>query len=450
MRLLRSLSFRLAMIYVALFCASVAALLGIYYWMSVHAPLERAKEQVNAEAQALAQTYILDGGEVLTRQLEKRAVAPAHRKAFHAFIAGNGRVVTSNLPSWPQTIGSGWLRFEADTFHDGEEVDHEALVLDRRFDDGARLLIGRDIENIDDIEEHIQSAAAWMLGGAILIGLLGGMLMSNAIDKRIDAVNSAARRVISGDLSGRIATRGSGDDFDRLGETLNLMLERIETLLESVRRVSDSVAHELRTPLQRLLVTLEELETVDEPDRRTSLCAEAIQEAQRLRHIFDALLRIARIEGGRHSAGKHAFDLSELAEDAVDSYRPDADEKGIRLLADLTPAEVIGDPDLVFQALSNLIENALKYASAGAEILVRVGNDNGQRLIAVIDNGPGVAREDIAHLTERFYRAEGTNHLPGEGLGLSLVAAIANAHHAELRFRDNHPGLIVELAFPES
>ena len=137
MRLLHSLSFRLAMLYVGLFCSSMAVLLGLYYWLNVHAPLDVARQQVATDARAMAQIYILDGGKVLTRRLEMRAASLSHRKAFHAFIDRDGKVVTSNLPSWPKTVAAGWRRFEADVYRDGEENDHEALVLDRKFDDGA-------------------------------------------------------------------------------------------------------------------------------------------------------------------------------------------------------------------------------------------------------------------------------------------------------------------------
>jgi signal transduction histidine kinase len=262
-------------------------------------------------------------------------------------------------------------------------------------------------------------------------------------------VNSAARKVISGDLSGRIAIRGTGDDFDRLGETLNLMLARIEALLESVRRVSDNVAHELRTPLARLLVNLEELEDeTEDPARQKELRNEAIREAQRLHRIFDALLRIARIESGRHTIDKRPFDLSGLAEDAVDTYQPDAETKGILLQADISPdTTIVGDPDMIYQALSNLIENALKYSPAGSKILVRVVGDQNRTTLSVADNGPGVKLEDHPHLGERFYRSAATRHLRGEGLGLSLVTAIAVSHDGRLSFRDNDPGLIVELTF---
>lgn len=458
MRIFHSLSFRLALTYVALFCLSVAALLGLYYWMSVHAPLEASKERVGIEAQAMARTYMLDGEQALVATLDQRAGRVYTRKPFHAFIDSEGRVVTSNLPSWPAYSGETWLRIEADIYRDGDESDHEALVLDRRFDDGARLLVGEDMEDIDEAEEQLSAAASWILPGALILGILGGALMSRAIGKRIETINTAARTVIAGDLSGRVALRGSGDDFDRLGETLNLMLSRIEDLLESIRRVSDSIAHELRTPLARLLVSLEEM---DGPDtgRKAALLHEATDEARRLHRMFDALLRIARIESGRHASEHRPVDVRALLEDAVEFHQPDAETKSIALgiaeaaqgtggaggTADLT---LPGDPDLLFQAVSNLIDNALKYTPAGGSVTVSAERRGPAAVLAVGDTGYGIAAADRDRLTERFYRAEATRDLPGEGLGLSLVAAVAARHRGELRFLDNTPGTRVELILP--
>lgn len=449
MRILQSLSFRLAFIYVALFCFSVSALLGLYYWISVRAPLGAVYAQVESEAQSMARVYILDGSAVLVHQLHARARRMDDRKAFHAFIDGQGRVLSTNLPSWPAWTGERWLRIEADIYHDGDESDHEALVLDHRFNDGARLIVGRDVEDIDEIEEQLAATASWILFGTLLLGVLGGAQMSRAIGRRIEAINATARAVIAGDLSGRVAIRGSGDDFDLLGETLNLMLSRIEELVEAVRRVSDNIAHELRTPLARLLVSLEELTTEEDEGRRRTLAEEAIGEAQRLHRLFDALLRIARIESGRHEVSPRPVDLMGLIRDAVDFHQPDAEAKSIRLTTGAAAVTTVsGDPDLLFQAVSNLIDNALKYTQPGGNVTVSVEAREREVMLSVSDSGVGIPASEHDRLTERFYRAEATRDLPGEGLGLSLVAAVAAQHRAQLRFLDNHPGTRVELIFP--
>ena len=450
MTLFQSLSFRLTLIYIGLFCASVAVLIGLYFWVSVVQPTDRIKAQVDREARILSQLYIVDGQEALVAALQERAASKSTRMAFHAFIDGQGRTITANLPSWPRETSPGWVEIEADIYSDGDEADHNALVRDIVFKDGARLLVGRDSEDVDDREEMVATAAIWIICGTILLGVAGGLLMSRAIRTRIDAVNLAARTVMEGDFSGRVPVRGTNDDFDRLGETLNLMLSRIEELFESVRRVSDTVAHELRTPLSRLLVQLEGLETEEtRGEDSRALVEEALDEARRLQRIFDALLRIARIEGQRHLAGMRETDISQLANDVVEFHEPAAVRRSIALETSIEPQlRAYVDPDLLFQALSNLLDNALKYTQSGGAIRVAAHEDGEKLILSVSDNGPGLAPEEATYVTERFYRGASAQGLPGEGLGLSLVAAIVWQHGAELRFGDNEPGVRVELAIP--
>jgi len=448
-RLVHSLSFRLALIYVGLFCASVGALLGVYYWASVAAPMEQIRRRVDRETETLAQTYIIDGRDALKVALERRAMSSAKDKPFHAFINSDGKVVSANLPSWPRHTSKKWLEIEADLYLEGDEIDQMSLTRDSEFLDGARLLVGRDAEQIADDREQLGQATVWVLGGTILLGIIGGIFMSLAIHKRIEAVNKAARQVMAGDLSGRVPVRGTGDDFDRLGETLNLMLARIEGLFEAVRRVSDNVSHELRTPLTRLLSQLELAEKAhDDTDRRRDLMGAALAEGRRLHRIFDALLRIARIESGRHDPNFRSVDLTALMHDAVELYGPNAESRSVELLVSSHGQFFVsGDPDLLFQALSNLIDNALKYADDGGHVTVSIKADDDKVHLEVSDDGRGISTEEISRLTERFYRGIKTEGVHGEGLGLSLVAAVADLHKAELSFHPTDPGLTVRLSW---
>lgn len=346
-------------------------------------------------------------------------------------------------------MSSGWVEIEADIYHDGDETDHHAFTRDRKFRDGARLLVARDAEQVGDLRERLGESAAWIICGTLVLGIIGGIFMSLAIRKRIEAVNQAARQVMAGDLSGRVPVRGTGDDFDRLGQTLNLMLGRIEELFEAVRRVSDSVAHELRTPLTRLLVKLQRAYVADEdPDKRREYAAAAITEAQRLHRTFDALLRIARIESGRYEPHMRQVNVSDLLADVVEFYAPDAEQKKILLEMSIDHGlQVFGDPDLLFQAFSNLIDNALKYTAAEGKVIVSASLENSNLKISVCDNGLGVAKDDLNRVTERFYRGTASAGHEGEGLGLSLVAAVAARHQASLRFLNDEPGLCVVMIF---
>jgi signal transduction histidine kinase len=447
LKLLQSMSLRLLVTYLVLFTSSVLLIGGVHYWITVRTPLVSVEKRVNAEARALVNTYATGGASQLVARLIARTEGGTGRLPFHVFIAADGTVVTSNIPSWPPEHRDGWLRLDADSHVDGEEQDHEALLLDHEFADGARLLVGRDIEDIDEIEEKLLTAVIGVVSSSLILGILGGMFMSRAISRRINAVIRTARLVMAGDLSGRIPIRGSGDDFDELNGTLNDMLSRTEALFESVRRVSDNVAHELRTPLARLRANLEDLRKAPVPP--PALIDSAIAEAEGLEKTFDAVLRIARIESGRHTGTTAPVDLSAVLADAVELYAPVAEDRQQSLrLAIADGLQVAGDRDLLFQSVCNLLDNAIKYTPQGGRILVAALRRNAHVELTVTDNGVGIPAEHRGKVSERFYRVPATAGEPGAGLGLSLVAAVADRHHSMLTFEDAAPGLTVRWLLP--
>lgn len=445
---LRGFSLRVTLHYLVLFTLSVLLLGLAWWWFTIRTPMQEVSQQVSREhAELVALAAAVDRAE-LVRKLEARAAAPSGRMPFHAYVAADGTLINGNLPSWPATFRSGWQRIEADLYADGDEVDHEALTLDHLFPDGTRLMTGRDIEDIDEIEEKLLTAVSGLLTGTLLLGVVGGLLMNRAIGGRIAAVTRTARQVMDGDLSGRIPVRGTTDDFDQLNATLNDMLARTERLFDSVRRVSDNVAHELRTPLARLRASLEQLRTAERTTSPARL-DEAIEEAVSLEKTFEAVLRIARIESGRHSTGMSLVNLSTLLADAVELYLPLAEERGQQLQAEIAPALLVnGDRDLLFQSACNLLDNAVKYAPSRGHICLAARAVDGHAELTVTDDGPGVAAEHLGRITERFYRVPATAARPGAGLGLSLVAAVAERHDSRLTFHDATPGLLVRWALP--
>ena len=452
-RLLRSLTFRLALIYLGLFTVSIALLLALTWWISVLQPLAQVRAAVEAEARALAEFYDPSDPARLAARLEMRAETPAERAAFHVLEAPAGNPVATNLPRWPATSAAPWLRFELEEFEWQGGQEREVLAYDVRLSDGSRLLVGRDTEDLDDREELLANALGWGAGATVVLGLVGGLLMSLVVGNRIEAVAGTARRVMAGDLSGRVELRGAGDDFDRLGETLNEMLARIEALVQSVSRVSDSIAHELRTPLTRLHADLEDLagglEGADREQRR--LAENALREAIRLQTTFDALLRIARIETGRYDAARTPVDVASLLDDAVDLYGPNAENRGQTIALDAAPGlRIEADPNLLFQAVSNLLDNAIKYGAPDSVIDVFARSRQGIAEIAVRDRGPGISVEDRPHVVERFYRAIDSKEADGLGLGLSLVEAVAQLHDGRLTLSSADPGLCATLRIPLS
>ena len=286
----------------------------------------------------------------------------------------------------------------------------------------------------------------WLILFAALLAIGGSVAMSRAVGRRIDAVTRTARRVMAGNLTERIPLRGTGDDFDELSATLNLMLGRIEEAVESVRRVSDNVAHELRTPLARLHADLDELRAAESEEERQQLAEQAATEAKRLQAIFDALLRIARIESGRHLTGMRRIDLTTLLADAVELHTPDAEAHGQRIESRVAPGlELDADPNLLFQAISNLLDNAVKYGGAGAIIAVTAQRTERGTEIAISDSGPGIADAWRDRVTERFFRGPDTAGQPGTGLGLALVSAIVGLHKWHLDIEDARPGTRVRI-----
>ncbi|AHE53833.1 hypothetical protein NX02_10580 [Sphingomonas sanxanigenens DSM 19645 = NX02] len=441
---LRSLSARLALLYALIFCISVAVLLALTHWAAIRRPMGLIEQDILTESSGAAGLYALDGQAAAIRMLHARATEIAERKAYHVLVAPSGEVLTTNLPSVPRRL-IGWRRVEADIFSGGEEDDHMALMFGRRLPDGAVLAVGRDIEKIDDLRRGLARVAVSMLGMTVVLALIGGVLMSRAIGRRLESVSATARRVIGGDLSERIPLRGTGDDFDQLAETLNLMLARIELLVESVHRVSDSIAHELRTPLARLRANLEDL-AVTHPagtPAAEALLDQASQEAARLQSVFDALLRIARIEVGRHQRDDVAFDLAALLADAVEFYGPEAQDRDIALVTAIdTGLCIVADRDLIFQAVSNLLDNAIKYTPSGGTVQIRATRHGTTLHLVIEDNGSGVDPQYLPRLTERFFRAPNSGQ-SGTGLGLALVAAVARVHGSDLAFETSAAGFRV-------
>jgi signal transduction histidine kinase len=443
---LGSLSLRLALLYALVLSGSVGALYGLAYWIAVHRPLTAVRATITQEASEAAGLYVLDGKEALTSALDQRAEHISHRKAYHLFIDPAGDVFT-NLPSWPRRPVTGWRQIEADQYEDGEEHDHMALMLGRVLPDGSRLMLGRDVEDVNRFGEGLQRTAWSVFGATILISLGGGLLMSRAIGHRIKSISGTAERVLAGDLSGRVPLRGTGDDFDRLSELLNAMLARIEQLFDSVRRVSDNIAHELRTPLTRLRASMEEIPHAP-LEERVGLLEEAIAEVDRLQTTFDALLRIARIESGRHQFQPTDVDISALLRDAVDFYAPEAEDRDLVLsVAVADRLRVRGDRDMLFQAVLNILDNGIKFSPRGGRLTVSAEDLDGPT-IAIADTGPGIPAADRQRVFERFYRGEASFDVRGAGLGLALVAAVAELHGSKISLSSAEPGLRVVWEFP--
>jgi len=332
---------------------------------------------------------------------------------------------------------------------DGRPERVRALVMN--LGGGLLLAVGDDLDRIAEVEEAVATAFLWTVGLAAVLGIGGGVLLSRAFLARVDEIGRTAEAIIAGDLARRIPLKGTDDDLDRLAGTLNRMLDRIGVLMDSLHQVSSDVAHDLRTPLSRLYQRLEDARSHARSvaDYEAALDG-ALLEAEGLLDTFAALLRIAQVEGASPRAGFAEVDLSAAAESVADAYRPDAEDAGHVLTADVAPGvTLLGDQELLTQAAANLVENALRHTPAGTRIILRLsGNRRTGIELSAEDDGPGVAAEDLPRLVHRFYRGERSRTTPGNGLGLSLVAAVADLHGASLLLEAGSLGLRATLRFP--
>jgi signal transduction histidine kinase len=317
-------------------------------------------------------------------------------------------------------------------------------------------LVGRDISDIDRVRMVV--AKAMLLGVALLIVLALGswFFVSRRVLKRIDSISGAGRQIMAGDLSGRLEVTGSGDEFDRLAESLNAMLDRMEHLMYGLKDVSDNIAHDLKTPLTRLRTRVEA--TLAGPGNTNAYRAAleaTIEESDQLIRTFNALLMIARIEAGSPDGAMGPIDLAPILADVAEFYEPVAEEAEVYLALSLEdPLPIAGNRELISQAIGNLVDNAIKYVRSGAmppaapRVAIAARREGDWIVVTVADNGPGIAAEDRERVLQRFVRLEKSRTMPGSGLGLSLVDAVTRLHHGVISLGDANPGLVVNLKFP--
>ena len=448
--ILRSFAWRIAIGYGVLFGLSGLALLAFIY-VSTEGYMTRQMEAViEAEVQGLAERYRIAGTRGLRALVGERLVRNPASSSIYLLADPGFRVLAGNLSSWPEAARGAdpWIEFELYTTGDADRREvHRARARHFRLRRGFHLLVGRNMRDFEQMRSAIFRTTAWGVGVAALLAFVIAWRLRRSVVARIESINRTSRRIMEGELSERIRSHGSGDEFDELITNLNAMLERIESLMEDVRRVSDNVAHDLRTPLGRLRTRLERLRDAEGDGASAELAEAALEEADQMLATFNALLRIARIETGQR---RHAFErvnLATIGNDVADLYAPVAESRGITLRHSGIEAPVDGDADLIFQSLANLLDNAMKYTPEGGVVTLHVTSDDDTVTVVVADSGPGVPPEEREAVLRRFYRLEPARSAPGSGLGLSLVAAVAELHEAALMLEDNAPGLVVRLRF---
>ncbi|MBL8223686.1 MAG: HAMP domain-containing histidine kinase [Chromatiales bacterium] len=450
LRLIRTSTFQLAWWYMGIFGASALILVGYVWWATSTYLEQQTNIAVEAEITGLVEQYRQRGIRGIENLIRERLSTSSGSSTIYLFVDSDLKPLAGNLPAWPQGTldGAGWYSFtQVDA--DGRAVPARGQVF--ILSDGRRLLVGQNQARLEATRELINNASLWAFGIGIVLALVGGMLMSYSVTRRIDAINRTSREIMAGGLQRRMPVRGVNDEFDQLAGSLNAMLDRIDQLIEGVRAVADNIAHDLRTPLTRLRGRLETLAgRRDLDDAVRAELGDCLGESDQLLATFRALLRIARLESGTHEGEWQQVDLPALLHDAWELYAAVAEERDIRVRPATGSGSVRGDADLIFQAVSNLLDNAVKYSPAGSEVSLELADRGADVAIRVADHGPGIPAAEHGKVMDRFYRVAATAALPGSGLGLSLVRAIAVHHGGRLEFGDNAPGLVAMLVLPKS
>ena len=452
---------RLSALYLALF--AICAIVLVFYVTSLSERLlrEQTQETVAGELRTIANVYRVNGVPGLVRVIDRRSRQPGAN--LYIISSPAGEIIAGNVASLQPGVldVEGWtaIPFEYERYGDPRAESHRALAHVVFLPNGMRLLVGRDVgepEQVRGLVRHaLVMALAIMFVGALAIWFFVGRTAL----KRIDHMSVASKKILAGDLSQRLPVAGSGDEFDRLSESLNTMLGRIERLNEGLRQVSDNIAHDLKTPLTRLRNRAEAALAgkASGPAYRKAL-EEMISESDQLIRTFNALLMISRVEAGSSVAEMGPVDLSQIAADTAELYEPVAEEASVRLTSNIAPGVTVkGNRELLAQALSNLLDNAVKYAgdAVGAEIKIALQRDRDGVKLVVADNGPGIPEDRREDAVRRFVRLDESRSKPGTGLGLSLVHAVTALHGGRLDLTHTdpavteRPGLTVTITLPE-
>jgi signal transduction histidine kinase len=407
---------------------------------------------VSRESDDLIAAFDRGGYDVLRQIVAYRAQLQQDAQRVYLLEGPNG-TVTGNLRQWPAKAPEQGRSRDIEVSHPAKTARVRTFV----FEGGMRLLVGRALSERANFRKIAGESLLFVLVANLLLGAAAGVLLARYAGRRLGRIDAAAQEVLDGNLSGRVPVGTGGDEYDRLAQTINAMLDRIQRLMATVRGVTENIAHDLRTPLNRLHGRLETaLISPHTPEEYRDVLKRAIAESETIVGTFNAILKIARINTGAFPQSQAPVDLTKVAKDLADLYQAFAEESGVSLEARLSShpgravpgVVVLGDLHLISQAAANLLDNAIKYSPPGSRALITVAQDaNGASLI-VADNGPGIPPTKRTAILDRFVRLEAAAGKEGFGLGLSFVSAVAEWHGARLELTDNKPGLRAALLFP--
>lgn len=444
--LLRSRALRLALLYAALFGVSITALLGAIYLLAANQVRSHVDEFVASELEMLQADYVVDGFDGVLGLVQSRDASDRSNHWLYLYVAADGSRLAGDDDPWPDATP------DTDGFLTLPARQHRGVVRARvaHFPDGSRILVGLNDYEVGEMRSALARSMGLGLGAMLLLAIGGGILVTLAMLRQIEAINRVTRDIMAGDLRQRVPITASNDEFDMLGRNINAMLDRISTLMDAIRGVTDNIAHDLRLPLSRLRGRLEaSLADGNQPAQLESAIEQSIDDVDSILTTFGALLRIANVESGRPRESFTQVDLTAIVHDAEQLFEPmaSAEHKTLRLDADVG-VQIRGSRDLLFQALANLVDNAIKYTRAGGNILITLRRRVAHIELCVADDGPGIPEDQRDKVFQRLYRADPSRSSAGNGLGLSLVRAVVLLHDGYCQIVDNAPGARVILSLP--
>ena len=457
-----SATFRLGLRFMILFAVSFLIVGSVIYWQSGRYMERELRGLIGAEVMEMEGFYLRFGADRVASEILERQEEDPFWVSFMLDnecrpIAGNSEWMGRGHRPVDLCGGAeGWMLFEveleqAGVGSSGSAYDDDIYGRLVSLSDDHQIIVGRMAGNLEDLRNIIFDALSWGLVVTLGLAVIGSVSMARSVNNRLEVINQVSRQIRRGDLSRRIPPQRIDDEFARLGSNLNEMLDQIETLMVGVRDVSNAIAHDLRTPLTRLRTHLEQVRDDAGDERMRQNIEETIGEADALLATFSSLLRIAQIEAGNRRREFGEVGLNELIDDVVELYEPLAAEKNLRLSAETsTLVHASGDRDLLFQAISNLVDNAIKYTPENGQVEIRLSSGPTGARVEVGDSGSGIPEAERERVFERFYRLETHRGSPGSGLGLSLVAAVVSLHGGLLTLADGFPGLRVKLDLPQT
>jgi signal transduction histidine kinase len=448
---LKSSTFRLALIAIGTFGMIASAIFSYVYLSTSSYVRSRSDRAIVTDYLSLQTMYERSGRNGLVALIEQRIADRSFAGNVYLLADPSLKPLAGNLNGWPPLVmaAKGWTEFRAPE-PPGDAANRPLLrAMLETFPGGDRLLVGRDIGDLDSFTDQMKLAVISSVALIFVVAVVASILVTRRTVGRIEQINATSRAIMQSGLDKRIPLRGSHDEWDRVAENLNLMLDRIETLMGEVKQVSDNVAHDLRTPLTRMRGRLEKAYhgQRDSADDQ-SLIGDTIADLDAVLRIFSSLTRIAQIEAQERKGAFRTVNLVEIAGEVVELYDAAAEQDGTRLTIVGDPEVLVtGDRDLIFDAIANLVDNAIKHGRAGGHVVVANQTIDGRPVVSIADDGPGIPRDQYEHVFKRFYRLQQSRYTPGNGLGLSLVAAVARLHGAQIEMLENSPGLKLMLWF---